>query len=103
MTELPPTIDGSAEIASTAIVDEYHPSLGSRVPPTVIEAGAVVGRFTIVYSSATIRKDASVGDHCVLEPNTVVHAGATLGGGCRMEDGAVVGDNNRERLNSHNP
>ena len=92
MTDLPPSIDGSAEIASTAIIDEYHPSLGSRVPPTVVEAGASVGRFTIVYSSAVIRKDAAVGDHCVLSPNTVVHAGAVVGGGCRLEDGAVVGE-----------
>jgi len=92
MSELPPTIDGQAEIASTAIVDEYHPSLGARVPPTIIEAGARVGRFTIVYASAVIHADAEVGDHCVLAPHSVVHAGAVVGGGCRLEDGAVVGE-----------
>jgi len=29
-----------------------HPSLGTRVPPTVIEAGATVGHYAIIYSSA---------------------------------------------------
>ena len=38
----------------SAIVDEYHPSLGTRVPPTVIEAGAEVGHHTIINASALI-------------------------------------------------
>ncbi len=42
MPTLPPSIDRDARIAPTAIVDEYHPSLGTRVPPTVIEAFALL-------------------------------------------------------------
>ncbi len=41
-----------------------HPSLGSRVPPTVIEAGATVGHYAIIYSSATIHSNATIGDRC---------------------------------------
>ena len=42
MPKLPPSIDPAAKISPTAIIDEYHPSLGTRVPPTVIEAGAAI-------------------------------------------------------------
>ena len=48
MPKLPPSIDPAARISPTAIVDEYHPSLGTRVPPTVIEVGVTVGHYSIV-------------------------------------------------------
>ena len=55
-----------------------HPSLGTRVPPTVIEAGATVGHYAIVYSSATIHSNATIGDRCTLHPYSVVRSGAFL-------------------------
>ena len=95
MPKLPPSIDPSAKISTTAIVDEYHPSLGTRVPPTVIEAGAEVGRYAIIYASANIHANASIGDRCTLSPHSVVRSGATLGEGCRILEGAVVGGRGR--------
>ena len=87
-----PTIDPAAKISPTAMVDEIHPSLGTRVPPTVIEAGASVGHLTIVYASARVLGNASIGDRCTLHPHSVVKSGAVLGEGCRVEEGAVVGE-----------
>ncbi len=60
-------------------------------PPTVIEAGATVGHYTIIYASATIHANVTIGDRCTLHPYSVVKASATLGEGCRVEEGAVVG------------
>ncbi len=61
------------------MVDELHPSLGTRVLPTIIEAGASVGHLSIVYASANIHAGASIGDRCTLSPHSVVKAGAILG------------------------
>jgi hypothetical protein len=52
------------------------PSLGTRVPPTIIEAGASVGHLTIVYASADILANAD--DRCTLSPHSVVKSGAIL-------------------------
>ena len=101
MPKRPPSIDPSAKIASTALVDELHPSLGTRVPPTIIQAGASVGHLTIVYASATILANANVGDRCTLSPHSVVKAGAVLGEGCRVEEGAVVGQDARLGAGCH--
>ena len=35
---------------------------------------------------------ASIGDRCTLSPHSVVKSGAILGEGCRVEEGAVVGE-----------
>ncbi len=92
MPKHPPSIDPSAKITPTAMVDELHPSHGSRVLPTIIEAGASVGHLSIVYASERILGNATVGDRCTLSPHSVVKAGAILGEGCRVEEGAVVGE-----------
>ena len=92
MPKYPPSIDPAAKISPTAMVDEIHPSLGARVPPTIIEAGASVGHLTIVYASARVLGNASIGDRCTLHPHSVVKTGAILGEGCRVEEGAVVGE-----------
>ncbi len=97
----PPSIDPAAKIAPTAIVDEYHPSLGTRVPPTVIQAGASVGHHSIVYASADIHANASVGDRCTLHTHSTVRASAVLGEGCVVGEGAVVGEDARLEANCH--
>jgi UDP-3-O-[3-hydroxymyristoyl] glucosamine N-acyltransferase len=76
-----PTFDPAAKIATTALVDVYHPSLGPRVPPTIIEAGATISHLTIVYASDTVHS-ATIGDRCTLHPHFVVKSWAVMGEGC---------------------
>ena len=41
-------------------------SHGSRVLPTIIEAGASVGHLSIVYASANVHAGASIGDRLTM-------------------------------------
>ena len=93
MPVYPPSVDPTATIAPTAIVDEYpigH-STGTLPPPTFVGPLAKIGHLAILYAGSRVLSDAVVGDRCTVRPHAEVKAGAVLGDGCYLAEEAVVG------------
>jgi mannose-1-phosphate guanylyltransferase len=70
---------------------------GRVVPPTLLQAGALVGPGAVVGPLAVLGPDVQIGDGSIVE-SSVVHAGARVGRncvlrGCIVAAGAEIGDN----------
>ncbi|MGD0099924.1 MAG: UDP-3-O-(3-hydroxymyristoyl)glucosamine N-acyltransferase [Acidobacteriota bacterium] len=75
---------------------EIHPDseIGENVelgPFAVVEAGARIGRGTILYAGVVVGKDSSVGRECILYPGVILYPGAQVGNRVILHAGAVVG------------
>lgn len=87
-----PSIDADAWIAPNAVIcGDVTIGAGARIAwgaQVIAEGGAIhIGRETIVLENAVLRStplhDLSIGDHCVIGPNTHV-------AGCTVEDGVFI-------------
>ncbi len=75
---------------------EIHPDseIGENVevgPFAVVEAGARVGRGTILHAGVVVGKGSGVGSKCILHPCVILYPGAQIGNRVILHAGVVVG------------
>jgi UDP-2-acetamido-3-amino-2,3-dideoxy-glucuronate N-acetyltransferase len=77
---------GSRPLASPDVPDFLY----KAHPTSVVEEGARIGAGTQIWHHAHIRKDALVGESCVLGKNVYVDAGAVIGDRTKIQNNVSV-------------
>lgn len=80
-------------IHSSAVIGE-NVTIGKDVfigPYVVIEAGAIIGEGTEIYSFSYIGKGVSIGKNTIIEPRVTIFYGCSVGDNCLIHSGAVLG------------
>jgi len=81
-------------LALARVLEIFHPGpegSGNISDGARVEAGASVGRGTMVATGAVIESGAVIGADCRIGPNAVVASGCTLGDRVILGPGAVIG------------
>ena len=58
---------------------------------TIVEAGAAIGRGTVVFPGGYVGAGASVGQNCILYPRVVLYPGTKVGNRVILHAGVVIG------------
>jgi UDP-3-O-[3-hydroxymyristoyl] glucosamine N-acyltransferase len=83
----PPGVHPSAVIAPTARV-----SPAATVGPLcVVEEGASVGAGTVLQANVFVGHDATLGEHCWVQPGCIIASGCELRNRVRLQPGVVIG------------
>jgi UDP-3-O-[3-hydroxymyristoyl] glucosamine N-acyltransferase len=81
-------------LALARVLEFFHPEpegAGGVREGARVEAGAKLGRGTIVATGAVVESGAVIGADCRIGPNAVVASGCTLGDRVILGPGAVIG------------
>ena len=86
-----PKSNGSRHPTAEIHVDS---EIGENVevgPFTVVEAGARIGRGTILHAGVVVGEGSGVGSECILHPGAILYPGAQIGNRVTLHAGVVVG------------